>query len=80
MPLLLLQENITKSMESGKIVCGMYLDLKKAFDTVDHSILAGKLEKYGFAGSPLSLFKSNLCNRYQCVEFNGIRSTLKSVR
>ena len=80
MPLLLLQENITKSMESGKIVCGMYLDLKKAFDTVDHSILAGKLKKYGFAGSPLSLFKSYLCNRYQCVEFNGIRSTLKSVQ
>ena len=79
MPLLLLQENITKSFENGKIMCGIYLDLKKAFDTVDHSILLRKLEKYGFASSPLSIIKSYLQNRYQCVDYNEFRSTLKPV-
>ena len=80
MPLLLLQENITKSMESGNIVCGIYLDLKKAFDTVDHSLLTGKLERYGFAGTSLNLIKSYLTNRHQCVDFNGTKSNLKPVR
>ena len=80
MPLLLLEENITKSMENGKLVCGIYLDLKKAFDTVDHSFLIGKLEKYGFAGTSLNLIKSYLTNTHQCVDFNGTRSNLKPVR
>ena len=77
MPLLLLQENITKSFEVGNVTCGIYLDLKKAFDTVDHSILIKKLEKYGFVGPSLCLLRSFLTNRYQCVEYNGIRSSLK---
>ena len=80
MPLLLLQENITKSIETGKLVCGIYLDLKKAFDTVDHSFLTGKLERYGFAGTSLNLIKSYLTNRYQCVDFNGTKSNLKPVQ
>ena len=80
MPLLLLQENITKSMENGNLVCGIYLDLKKAFDTVDHSLLTGKLERYGFAGTSLNLIKSYLTNRHQCVDYNGTKSHLKPVQ
>ena len=80
MPLLLLQEYITKAWENGNIVCGMHLDLKKAFDTVDHEILVGKLEKYGFTNSPLKLIKSYLSNRQQCVEYDGVRSELKRVK
>ena len=80
MPLLLLQENITKAFQNGNTVCGIYLDLKKAFDTVDHAILLGKLEKYGFANSPLSLIKSYLNNRQQCVDYNGVRSSCKLVK
>ena len=79
MPLLLLQENITKSLEDGHFTCGIYLDLKKAFDTVDHSILMRKLEKYGFAGSSLHIMQSFLTNRHQCVEYNGTRSSLKPI-
>ena len=79
MPLLLLQEKITKSMENGNLVCGIYLDLKKAFDTVDHSLLIGKLERYGFVGTSLNLIKSYLTNRRQCVDYNGIKSNLKPV-
>ena len=80
MPLLLLQENITKSLEEGKVMCGLYLDLKKAFDTVDHKILVAKLGKYGFTNSALNIIKSYLENRKQCVEYNGVRSTFKSVK
>ena len=80
MPLLLLQENITKAFEKGNMVCGIYLDLKKAFDTVDHTILIGKLVKYGFANAPLSLLKSYLTERQQCVNFNGVMSALKPVK
>ena len=79
MPLLLLQENITKALENGNVVCGIYLDLKKAFDTVDHAILLEKLKRYGFTNSPLNLIKSYLSNRKQCVEFDGVRSELKQV-
>ena len=67
-------------MESGKIVCGMYLDLKKAFDTVDHSILARKLKIWICRLSTQSLEIIPICNRYQFVEYYGIRSTLKSVQ
>ena len=54
--------------------------LKKAFDTVDHTILIGKLEKYGYANAPLSLLKSCLTERQQCVNFNGVMSALKPVK
>ena len=79
MPLLLLQERITKSFENGKLMCRIYLDLKKAFDTVEHSILLGKLEKYGFRNTALSIIESYLLNRQQCVDFNGVRSSLRNV-
>ena len=65
MPLFLLQECIKKAWENENIVCGMHLDLKKTFDTGDHEILVGKLEKYGFTNSPLKLITSYLTNHQQ---------------
>ena len=42
-----LVERVTKALDTGKYVVGVFLDLKKAFDTVDHAILLRKLECYG---------------------------------
>ena len=80
MPLLLIQENVTKSFENGNSMCGLYLDLKKAFDTVDHEILLCKLEKYGFGDASLEIMKSYLSNRLQCVDYKGVMSSLKHVK
>ena len=52
----------------------VFLDFAKAFDTVNHSILLGKLQHYGIDGIPLSLFDSYLKNRKQQVEINGTLS------
>ena len=54
-------ENINDKLFTGLIM----IDLKKAFDSVTHSILLQKLEHYGFRGSVFNLFSSYLSNRQQ---------------
>ena len=63
-------DGIKSYIDKGEIVIGSYLDLKKAFDTVNHPILFAKLEHYGIRGAPLDFFKSYLCNRKQYVHCN----------
>ena len=58
-----LVERVSKAMDTGKCVVGVFLDLKKAFDTVDHSILLKKLETYGIRGITLKWFESYLSYR-----------------
>jgi len=53
---------------------GIYLDLKKAFDTADHEILLWKLYNYDIRGHILELFKSYLSNRRQYTSVNGYQS------
>ena len=52
----------------------MFLDLAKAFDSVDHSILIRKLQKYGIRGNALELMKSYLQNRYHFVNIGNVNS------
>ena len=63
-------------MDFGKLVGLVFIDLKKAFDTVDHNILCEKLELYGVQQRELSWFKSYLSNRKQFCRVNGVDSKI----
>ena len=79
MAMMLLMEEITKSLENGEYVIGIFLDFSKAFDTVDHDILLRKLYHYGIRGNALQWFESYLKNRKQFVTYNGVSSDTKLI-
>ena len=56
----------------------IYLDLKKAFDTVKHNLLIRKLRVMGVRGMPQQWFESYLKNRKHCVKINGTKSSLNT--
>ena len=60
-------EHIKSSIESGKFGCGIFIDLKKAFDTVNHTILLRKLEHYGIRGIPYKWFKWFIFQKTICI-------------
>ena len=64
-------DRIVQHLEKDTTPINMYLDLSKAFDTLDHNILLYKLKYYGIHGPAPRLFESYLNNRQQCVDFNG---------
>jgi len=58
-------------------VGAVFLDLSKAFDTVNHSVLLSRLSKYNLSIETLNWIQSYLANRMQCVRVKNILSTLK---
>ena len=72
-------DRVIKKMDSNEIPINVYLDLPKAFDTLDHNILLHKLDFYGIRGTCLALLKSHLSERKQFVEFNGVKSSLANI-
>ena len=72
-------ENITSAFDRKEFVMGIFLDLSKAFDTVDHNILFDKLCHYGIRGIPLNWVKNYFCNRKQFVHFNNYSSSLYDI-
>ena len=67
-------ENVQSALDNNKFACGIFIDLEKAFDTVDHNILLNKLSYYGIRGIAYDWFKSYLSNRSQFVSINGFNS------
>ena len=78
--LIILTESIRKNLDEGNIGCGIFVDLQKAFNTVEHDILLSKLEHYGVCGLANEWFKSYLSNRKQYVSINGYDSNLADVK
>ena len=62
-------------MDKGDIGIAVFIDLKKAFDTVDHNFLLNKLMRYGIKDNELKWFQSYLSNRTQCCYVNGVLSS-----
>ena len=65
-----LTETIKQSLDQGLFSCGIFVDLQKAFDTVDHGILLGKLEHYGIRGITNKCFQTYLKDRQATICFN----------
>jgi len=68
---------MAENTDNKKAMCSVFLDLKKAFDTVNHNILLFKLESYGTRGLPHQLLKSYLSNRKHYTIINGDKSPLR---
>ncbi len=73
MALMELIEDITSSIDNKKYAVGVFIDLKKAFDTIDHRVLINKLENYGIRGVVLDWMKSYISNRLQFVQIGEYR-------
>ena len=67
-------DRITTKLDIGQTPINIYLDLSKAFDSLDHKILLHKLQYYGINGNALLLFQNYLTNRKHCVQYNDVYS------
>ena len=67
------------NIDKGKYIGLILIDLKKAFDTVDHEILLDKLKMYGVNGSEHDWFTSYLDNRKQFCRINGSSSDVEGI-
>jgi len=68
------------ALDCGKVVCTPFLDLCKAFDSLDHTILLDQLSKLGMCGNELTWFTNYLSNCLQWVKLNGSTSSWKNVQ
>ena len=77
--LITLMDKVTKSLDRGNIAISLFIDLKKAFDTVHHRILLRKLYAFGIRGILLKWFESYLTDRSQYVIYDGVKSETRSI-
>ena len=69
--LLSIVEQIRSALDKRMFTCGVFIDLEKAFDTVNHEILLSKINHYGIRGVANKWISSYLSNRHQKVTLNG---------
>ena len=75
-----LSEYLSSKLENKLFTCSIFIDLKKAFDTVNHTNLLSKLYFYGIRGLPAKLLHSYLSNRSQATLVNGYKSLPSEVK
>ena len=73
-------EAIRSDLDKRLYSCGIFVDLEKAFDRVNHNILVRKLEHYGIRGIANQWFVSYLSNRIQFVSLDDAKSELCPVK
>ena len=71
---------VREALDSRKFSCGIFVDLQKAFDTVDHGILLSKMDYYGIRGLANNWFRSYLTDRQQFTSINGYDSNCSSMK
>ena len=74
-----LYDHFLDKLDKKEITCSIFLDLAKAFDSVNHQILLAKLHRYNVRGPALDLFRSYLLNRWQYVKLNDTKSEMKLI-
>ena len=72
-------EHIRNLLDNGQYVCGIFVDLEKAVDTVNHTVLCEKLNFYGLRGNVNNLLKSYLSNWKQYVSLKGFDSEVRDI-
>ena len=75
-----LVDHLVQNMDENFISCAIYLDLSKAFDTLNFDIPFNKLKFYGIVGTPLKFLDSYLKNRHQFVDFKNTKSNLQEIQ
>ena len=78
--LLKMTEDWRSSIDNKEAVAAVAVDLSKAFDAIDHSLLLAKLKAYGFSTRALELMSTFLLGRQQCVRLDGVCSDFKTVK
>ena len=74
-----LVNKISEALDKKHFAVSIFLDLSKAFDTVNHTILFSKLSHYGVRGLPLQWFMSYMTNREQFVSFQNTESSTMKI-
>ena len=77
--MLKLYDKISEAIDKNEYCIGIFVDLSKAFDTLNHDILTEKLNYYGARRIPNLLIKSFLSNRYQYVKYNNSNSSMQEI-
>lgn len=70
---------LKNNIDQKKVALGVFIDLRKAFDTISHKLLLQKLQNMGIGGSVLKMLESYLTNRYQSVKIGNSQSEFKQI-